>query len=100
MLADPSYRLIYAELSDKFDRYGLISCVILKDNFIDTWVMSCRVFKRRVEDRLFRFILEHTAGNLYGEYLPTIKNGLVKDFYKQTGFKETGEEGKYVYERI
>lgn len=100
MLADPSCRLIYAELSDKFDRYGLISCVILKDNFIDTWVMSCRVFKRRVEEELFRFILEHTAGDLYGEYLPTTKNGLVKDFYKQIGFKETGEEGKYVYERI
>ncbi len=100
MLADPAYRLIYAELSDKFDHYGLISCVILKDNFIDTWVMSCRVFKRRVENELFRFILEHTDGNLYGEYLPTAKNGLVKDFYKQTGFKETGEEGKFVYERI
>jgi len=42
--------------------------------------MSCRVFKRRVEDRLFRFILEHTAGNLYGEYLPTAKNGLVKGY--------------------
>lgn len=100
MLADPSCRLIYAELSDKFDRYGLISCVILKDNFIDTWVMSCRIFKRRVEDELFRFILEHTTGDLYGEYLPTAKNGLVKDFYKKIGFKETGEEGKYVYERI
>lgn len=100
MLRDPQYKLIYAELSDKFNEYGLISCVILRDNFIDTWVMSCRVFKRRVEDQMWRFILEHTTGNLYGEYLPTSKNIIVKDFYPKMGFKKISEKGEYIYERL
>lgn len=100
MLSNPQYQLIYVELSDKFDNYGLISCVIIKDNFIDTWVMSCRVFKRRVEEHVFAFILENTTGSLYSEYKPTAKNGLVKNFYKTLGFRESGQEGEYIYERI
>lgn len=100
MLEDPQYKLIYASLSDKFDQYGLISCVILKGSFIDTWVMSCRVFRRHVEDRVFEFLQEHIKGNLYGEYLPTAKNAVVKDFYSTIGFRKTEKEGVYVYERI
>ena len=100
MLEDPQYKLIYASLSDKFDQYGLISCVILKGSFIDTWVMSCRVFRRHVEDRVFEFLQEHIKGSLYGEYLPTAKNAVVKDFYSTMGFRKTEKEGVYVYERI
>ena len=100
MLADPTYTLIYAELTDKFDYYGLISCVILKNNFIDTWVMSCRVLKRKVEDKVFDFILQHTQGTLTGEYLPTAKNKMVENFYPSFGFHETERKGEYVYERV
>ncbi len=100
MLADPASKLIYAELTDRFDHYGLISCVILRNNFIDTWVMSCRVLKRRVEDRMFEFLLQHTQGSLYAEYLPTAKNKMVENLYLGLGFRTAGQKGKYIYERI
>lgn len=100
MLADPSYKLIYAELTDRFDYYGLISCVILKGDFIDTWVMSCRVLKRRVENKMMEFILEHTHGPLLGEYLPTVKNKMVEQLYPQLGFHATEKKGEYIYERV
>lgn len=100
MLADPAYMLICAELTDRFDRYGLISCVILKNNFIDTWVMSCRVLKRRVENRMFEFILKHTSGPLRAEYLPTAKNKMVEELYPELGFRETQTKGEYIYERV
>lgn len=100
MLADPAYRLIYAELTDRFDHYGLISCVILKDNFIDTWVMSCRVLKRRVENKMFDFILRHTQGPLRAEYLPTSKNKMVENLYPELGFHAAKTKGEYIYERI
>ena len=52
---------------DKFGSYGLISCVILEKistmAFIDTWVMSCRVLNRTVEQAVFSFILEKANGN-------------------------------------
>lgn len=100
MMEDPEYRLIYASLTDRFDQYGLVSCVILHGHFIDTWVMSCRVFKRHVEEKVFEFIKAHTEGRLYGEYLPTSKNAIVKDFYPRMGFKETEKEGVFAYERM
>lgn len=100
MLSDPSCKLIYAELSDRFDEYGLISCVIIRDGFIDTWVMSCRVLKRRVEEKVFEFILQNTSGTLRAEYIPTAKNGMVEGLYPQLGFKEAGRKGEYVYERF
>jgi len=103
-MQNDSYRLIYASLSDKFSDYGLISAVILrKDNaecFIDTWLMSCRVLKRGVEDLVFNKIAE-TAKELgctkiTGEYLSTKRNMMVKDLYLGYGFEKTSTDNTYV----
>ena len=101
------YRLIYVELSDKFSDYGLISCVILKaeemECFIDTWLMSCRVFKRGVEDLVFNFIVKTVkslnCSKIIGEYIPTLKNAMVKDFYLELGFKRV-EINSYVFRNL
>jgi len=81
-------------LEDKFGSYGLISVVILKSEksalFIDTWIMSCRVLKRNMEHFVLNDIVELARSKGYdtivGEYLPTHKNELVKDHYKELGF--------------
>lgn len=80
-------------LKDKFGDSGLISVVILKklqkELFIDTWVMSCRVLKRGMEDFIVNELASCAKANgfeaITGEYLPTAKNGLVKDLYKNLG---------------
>lgn len=83
-------------LADKFGDYGLISVVILekrgdKELFIDTWLMSCRVLKRGVEKFVLETIMAIARKNgfklLKGEYLETPKNALVKDHYKELGFR-------------
>ena len=94
-----SCRTFAINLSDKFGNYGLISAVILRRTdeayFIDTWIMSCRVLRRGVEqfvlDRLVEAAREDGVSKLVGEYLPTVKNGLVKDHYHNLGFHEAGE---------
>lgn len=82
-------------LRDKFGDYGLIGLVILRrltDEavFIDTWIMSCRVLKRGMEqftlNRLVEQARQHGFNRLIGEYLPTAKNGIVKDLYAELGF--------------
>jgi len=82
-------------LRDKFGDNGLISVVILhKENsealFIDTWLMSCRVLKRGMENFVLNtiacFAKEQGFITLKGEYLPTAKNGIVKDHYRDLGF--------------
>ena len=81
-------------LADKFGDYGLISTLILKKEkqslFIDTWIMSCRVLKRNMESFVLNSIVKLAEKNgfdfIIGVYLPTPKNELVKDHYKDLGF--------------
>ncbi len=84
-------------LKDTFGDYGLISVVILQKRkagelFIDTWLMSCRVLKRGMENfvlnQLVKCAKENGVEKLIGEYIPTSKNGMVKDHYKDLGFTE------------
>jgi predicted enzyme involved in methoxymalonyl-ACP biosynthesis len=59
--------------------------------FIDTWIMSCRVLKRGMENFVMNKIVSTTLGNGYskirGEYIPSQKNAMVKDHYQHLGFK-------------
>ena len=63
IIEDDSKYTFTVSLNDKFGDYGLISLLIAeqRDNgelFIDTWIMSCRVLKRGVENLVlnqFRF---------------------------------------------
>ncbi|RYZ14944.1 MAG: HAD-IIIC family phosphatase [Alphaproteobacteria bacterium] len=84
----------YVKLTDKFGDNGLISVLLArKDNdalAIDTWLMSCRVLKRGVEQMLLNEVVEIARQSgltrVTGEYLPTAKNVLVKDHYASLGF--------------
>ena len=57
---------------------------------IDTWVMSCRVLKRRVEnmllDELCDLATQRGLRMIRGTYIPTPKNALVADHYPWLGF--------------
>lgn len=85
-------------LNDKFGEHGLISVIILKkisqkEVFIDTYIMSCRVLKRTMENFILNEIVKRCKRDnfeiLIGEYIPTLKNNLVKELYPKLGFKES-----------
>jgi predicted enzyme involved in methoxymalonyl-ACP biosynthesis len=63
---------------------------------IDTWLMSCRVLGRKVEQMVLREILEHArtadVTKLVGTYRPTDRNKLVVDHFAKLGFAKTDEE--------
>ena len=82
-------------LKDRFGEYGLISVVILekrpdKKLFINTWLMSCRVLKRTMEEFIINDIISVAKENgftqVIGEYLKTPKNAMVEDIYERMGF--------------
>ena len=90
-----NYLTLSFTLEDKFGDNGLICAIILekkanKTLFIDTWFMSCRVLKRGMEAYTLNSIVELAKANGYnqiiGEYIPTSKNEMVKDHYKNLGF--------------
>ena len=60
--------------------------------------MSCRVLKRDMEfammDSLIKECVKQNIKELYGYYYPTVKNGMVKDFYKIQGFTKIDEDEK------
>ena len=63
--------------------------------FIDTWLMSCRVLKRGMEEFVMNSIIQaaQDAGfrTISAEYIPTPKNRMVKDIYETMGFEKAGE---------
>jgi FkbH-like protein len=86
-------------LQDQFGDNGLICIIILKKEnedalFIDTWLMSCRVLKRGMENftlnTLANFAKEQGYSHLKGEYLPTPKNEMVRSHYQNLGFEQAG----------
>ena len=87
-------------LEDKFGDNGLICVVILNKEgtdmlFIDTWLMSCRVLKRGMEhftlNTLAAFAKDHDISFLKGAYIPTAKNGMVANHYRNLGFEQDGD---------
>ncbi len=92
---DSNYLNFTIELNDKFGNYGLICIVILEkrndDLFIDNWVISCRAFGRQLELLTINNIIKIAKSNKFkkviGEYIPTSKNGMVKNIYKNLGFR-------------
>ena len=75
-----------------------------EDFAIDTWLMSCRVLKRQVEEEVLNEIVRLARGRqctkVVGQYIPTAKNGMVRDLYSKMGFAHLREEsgGVQVYE--
>ena len=95
--ADPRAITISFRLLDKFGDNGLISVLVaLSDSAdpatyrIDTWLMSCRVLGRQVEEeiinQLCRAASARSARTIVGEYIPTPRNGMVADLYPRLGF--------------
>jgi len=82
-------------LEDRFGDHGLIGLTVLntldaETAFIDTWIMSCRVLKRGMEEFMLNQVVSEArrrgVKKLIGEYIPTPKNGIVKTFYSSLGF--------------
>jgi FkbH-like protein len=107
-LEDPSWISRTVSLSDRFGDNGLISVLLacMRNDAleIDTWLMSCRVLKRGVE----QFLLNHLCSLaqargltiIRGEYIPTAKNAMVRDHYAGLGFTQAGgsEAGRTYWE--
>ncbi len=100
---DPAVFTLQVRLADIFGDNGMISVVICRPGEagvwdIDTWLMSCRVLGRKVEQMVLHEIeiLEHAraAGihKLTGAYRPTDRNRLVVDHYAKLGFTKVEEE--------
>jgi FkbH-like protein len=102
LMSDPGWITLTVSLRDNLGDNGLISVLFLRtegENLeIDTWLMSCRVLQRGVEQLVINQVvhkaMELGCSSIYGAYIPTEKNRMVSDLYSRLGFIKTGEKAE------
>jgi FkbH-like protein len=101
------HAVLMLDYRDRFGDEGSVALAIvdLAEGRIDTFLTSCRVIGRKVEDRLLDRAIDlcRARGHrkIVGEYIPSKKNQLAADFYEIHGFAPaaTFADGRKIYER-
>jgi FkbH-like protein len=91
---------LQVRLADIFGDNGMVSVIIAHraadEWHIDTWLMSCRVLGRRLEEavlaELVRAARADGARALVGRFVPTDRNMMVARHYEKLGFAKAGED--------
>jgi FkbH-like protein len=88
------YQIFICEYEDKFGKEGIIGCAIVQieneKTVIDTFLLSCRVLGRNVENDFLKYILlelkQKGIKRVEGIYHATAKNSAAENFYVNNGF--------------
>jgi len=103
VIGDPRMTAFSLRLADRFGDHGLIGVVVARVEDagapraleIDTWLMSCRVLNRQVEHEAMNELVRRAAALgcavVRGRYIPTAKNGMVRELLPRLGFSDAGE---------
>jgi FkbH-like protein len=99
MIEDPTWLVLTLSVRDRFGDEGVVGVSLTRvkgvQADIDTFLMSCRVLGRGIEQAFLaeasRFALQAGATKITSEYIPTKKNEQVKGFYASHGFVETSQ---------
>lgn len=99
-------RTIVLSFQDKFQNYGIIGLLIYELNkknktfLLKNWVMSCRVFSRRIEDFIIDFLIKiakkNKCKNLEFNFTISPKNIYLQNFLKQLNLKISDRKNKYL----
>jgi FkbH-like protein len=86
-LALPNSFAVNANYQDKYGPLGVISVLAGEANektvTIDTWVLSCRAFGRRIEYQCLKAVLDRfPVENIVFQFAPTRRNGFLQEFSK------------------
>jgi amino acid adenylation domain-containing protein/FkbH-like protein len=105
LLHDKKVKCQVIEVTDRFGDYGLVGVVITKEQppylFVDTFLLSCRVLGRTVEDAILvglrKYCQEKNFKALKALFIPTKKNKPFGEFIERTGWEKTQEaEGNVI----
>jgi FkbH-like protein len=85
---EPKAFLLTATYEDKFGPLGKIAVLMGRADgrklVIDTWVMSCRAFSRRIEHHCLKYLFEKfPADEIVFDYEATVRNGPLQEFFAQ-----------------
>jgi FkbH-like protein len=100
--APERFLVLHGQALDKFGNHGVVICATAEverdEAQLKSFLMSCRVIGRGIEtaflDTLLELMAKRGISRVKAVYIPTRKNGLVRDFYKTTGFSAIGERAE------
>jgi FkbH-like protein len=101
MCSDSNYLIKTFSVSDKFGDNGLTGLYIINKNDSTTWeidsfLMSCRIMGRKIENEMLNDLLLECKNNnvkkLTGKHFPTTKNHVTKDLYLNFGFSKINDD--------
>jgi FkbH-like protein len=104
MAQNPAWRIYVLGLKDKFGDNGTVGLALVeiqpKKWRVDTFLMSCRVIGRQVEDAMVDRICRDAAKtgciSVSAEYIPSAKNNLVAGFWDRMSFEKENMGAKQV----
>lgn len=93
-------------VEDKFGDYGLTGIIGIRKNknqiIIEDYILSCRVMGRKVEETMLSVIYsiskQSQCEQIIAKYLKTEKNQPCYQFFKNSGFNESAENGVFTWE--
>lgn len=100
------FLILELSLKDKFGDNGIVAAAIIKFDdsdsaMIDTFLMSCRVLTRNVENAFISFMGSQAKNRgkkfLIGEIIPTAKNEPCREVFANNGFKNE-ESGFWIFD--
>jgi FkbH-like protein len=97
LVEDELKTVISISVSDKYGDSGVTGLAILDSDksAIDTLLLSCRVLGRNIEYKFMDIIIDFAKNKdirvLNSQYIKTIKNQQVSDFYERCGFVKIDE---------
>jgi FkbH-like protein len=90
-----AYNVLAVRFKDRTQDYGITSVAVVEKTTADelmiiNWVMSCRVFSRRLEDLMLELIRnmakERGASRIRADFQPSAKNAVAKEMLLEIGF--------------
>jgi FkbH-like protein len=86
-------RLFSASLRDRHGEHGeILSYLVTGDGVVESFVMSCRVFQRRVEHAFLCWLIEAGLAPSALRFAETARNEPIQQFLKADGFTFTHAE--------
>lgn len=77
-------------VADRFGDNGITGCIMIHGTEVDTFLMSCRILGKGIEQVFVKKILETLKAEGVKEltacYIPTAKNNQTKEFWEKCGF--------------
>ncbi len=89
-----------AQVEDKFGDNGLTGVFIISKKYpdiwyVDTFLLSCRIMGRGIENTILSYIINEAKKNnvkkILAQYIPTKKNTTSKKFLEDAGFEQEGD---------